>query len=355
MKKRLENQKIDSLINKDSKQNELELDPVAERVDSLNQKELDQLLASRSLNFDGFVFLEKRFDYVNLALGSFRGTKFTKSVLSYATFLKKSIDADKYDLDGTKIEDSDNSNLSFSFCRFRDLIIFRTNLSQIKLNNCFIEGGNFNSSTIDIAFNNELLTEGGEIKGVQVFKSTFKGTISDVKFTQNTFTGTDFSACTFTKAGFKGNTFSPFGADAQTSFNDCNFTDCSFDGDTFTKIKIGGSSNREMSGVKFKSVKLDGATIDTHFTNNCLFVDGLSRSSMQNVDFASSTFEATQFGNETSLNKMNCKGSVFSTSVFLRDVVFHNCDLTNAKFPTVTVLQDAGVRFISCIKAPYNS
>lgn len=325
------------------------------RPDNLTQAQVDQLLANGTMNFDGFRFDNKRMDFINFDKGSFRGTTFYNCVLNDGIARRKTAEPDRLDFEDANIIATKLKRVSFSNWKFLRTMFQADSITDAEFKNCaFTENKFYSSSIIRVKFNNGLRIpfDNGQfyataIDGCTIDSIKFNGGAfnSEVKFISTNFTAVEFFNVNFMKVG---------------SLNAVKFTGaCSF-----RNVKL-RSSNMEsvilgevaggmwISKLSFENTMWRNGLATASFNDSCTFTGQAAL--LQNVNFTTSTFNSASFGVPGASYKLPVKLCRFNNCTFNGPVTFYNCNLEGTTFPAEAVLQAAGVRFINCLFAPYNS
>jgi uncharacterized protein YjbI with pentapeptide repeats len=331
-------------------------EPVAPgRPDNLNQAQVDQLLAQSAMNFDGFRFDNKRFDFINFEKGSFRGTTFYKSTLNDGISRRKASDPDKLDFESTYFYMCKLNRVNFAHWKFLNTTFFADSITDGTFKYCPFTDVKFYSDYIGkMKFNNGSMVpfknvqfyscrlDGGGFDSVKMIGGAFsaKCQLSNVGFNAVEFNATNF----IRHAALGVNTFN----------NGCRFSNVKFISATLDGAAFGTSGGTTwFENVRFENIQWNTATAYISFNGSCLFIGAATN--IQSVNFATSVFNSAIFGEKNAPYKMPVRRCNFASCTFNGPVIFYNCNFENTTFPAEAVLKAAGVKFIDCLFAPYNS
>ena len=314
----------------------------SDKSDALDQKSLDILLAAKSMNFDGFRFDNKRFDYANLSVGSFRGTFFNNCNLSY-TRCKREILTKETDFENAKFELGTHLNVEYAFWKFKDV-----NFSKLTIENSNFENCLFNSTNSTKLFQNAILKK-------TTFSNTVDGMFSAIKFGD-----TKFESCKFIDVKMYGI------INHNTEYISCSFFGGTWYGLGFNSTQapskiLGGSFNNltiiggdypfinilpfgtapSFSSVTVVNANFYKATISAIMQDGCKFYGG---GNFSNIDFSTSFITNCEFGAANQAVLFNMTNSKFENTSTMYNVKFIKCDLTGSTWPTDT----SKIEFIDC-------
>lgn len=325
------------------------------RPDALIQAEVDKLLANGEMNFDGLQFKDKRMEFMNFDKGSFRGTTFYNCILNDGVARRNIAQPDRFDLEDANILVSKLKRVSFFNWKFLRTVFQADSITDGEFKNCAFTENKFLASTIiKVKFNNGLripfenvqfnatLVDGCTIDSIKFNGGAFG---SDVKFVSTNFSAVEFFNMPFLKV---------------SSFNPVKFTG----GCSFRNVKIRAANMESVilgeapagmwiSRLSFENTVWRNGSATASFNDSCTFTGQAAL--LQNINFTTSTFNSAVFGVQSAAYKLPVKQCRFNTCTFNGPVVFYNCNLEGTTFPEITVLQAAGVKFINCLFAPYNS
>jgi uncharacterized protein YjbI with pentapeptide repeats len=314
---------------------------ITTKSDSLKQKDIDILLSSKALNFDGLKFVSKKFDYANLSLGSFRGTYFYNCNLIYTSAIRN-VFQESNDFYGTRIENGKNTNMLFEFWKFREVAFLETSFFDSDFNNCDFYLAYFhNLKFTNVFFSNKM---GGLYKAIRQNNVTYENCrFENVKMVEYINLSVNYSNCNFFDGEWRGVQFNNI-QELQSKIISGLFEHLHIVSGDYSKIIITPNDvhKTKFSGVRFENTCFRGSVINAWFCDSCLIVGG--NSDFSNVNFQSSIFDETIFGSATQLTLLNLKNAKFAECEFRDNVTFIKCDLTGATWPS----NISNVRFISC-------
>ena len=322
-----------------------------ERTDNYTQKELDFLIANGDYCFDGFMFDNKRFDYLDFEKGSFRGTIFDNCFLDNAIVSRTGFNNTEYDFTKTQIKNSTQNNLFFSYWKFDENTFFKVTFNQSTFENCKFDETSFNQSNFtNVTFKNNL---DGYLNNFNSLLSSFQGcTFDATKIYSGVMWGNTFTSSTFKNCEIKWTGLINYGS-TPTKIEVCNFNGGKFHAGNQSNIIIEHPAGyTEFVGVEFSSINWRNARIKAWFRDNCTFSYG---SNLENINWLNSIFENISFNSNNPPTSVNMKNSDFSSVDFRSNVVFYNCDFDGSTFPSISELQNAGVKFFNCTYAPYDN
>lgn len=317
--------------------------------ESLNQKEIDQLLSQNALNFNGLKFVSKRFDFADFSDGAYRGTLFSNCNLTNISGISDKI-VNEYQFTETKFEAGINNKWLFKFWKFDSFIFINMLIENPKFYDCIFystsDNGivNFNNTT----FKNALFdfTNEGYMKLNGINKTTFEScTFKNIKFYTTTHFESKYINCVFNNGLFQGVSFSNTPL-PPNRIQGGLFKDMKFVGGDLSRLIIEPYGSKTLiDNTEFVNVILNNADINAWFLNNTK-IYGLTNYS--SINFRNSIFENTTFGAATPTSPLaNFKNCNFSNCEFRENVKFINCDLTGAIFPSPT---PTNIQFINCIR-----
>ena len=321
------------------------------RTDIYSQKEIDFLIANGNYCFDGFMFNNKRFDYLNFEKGSFRGTIFDNCFLDNSIINRSSFNNLEFDFTDTQIKNSTQNNLHFSYWKFNNNTFFKTTFNNSEFENCKFDETSFNQSTFkNVVFQNN---QDGYLNNFNSLLSSFQGcTFDSTKIYSGAIWGNTFTGCTFRGCEIKWTGLISYGA-TPTKIELCNFYEGKFHSGNQSNIIIEHPAGfTEFVGVEFSSLNWRNARVKAWFRDSCTFSYG---SNLENINWLSSIFEDISFNSNNSPTSVNMKNSDFTSVDFRQNVVFYNCDFDGSIFPSVSELQNTGVKFYNCNNSPYNN
>lgn len=319
------------------------------KSDLLNQKEVDLLLSQSDLNFDGLVFNDKKFDFSNFNLGSYRGTKFLKCNLSNVTAIRPSIGT-QTDFEYTTISEGVTENMTFQNWKFIQSIFFKTTLNNIIFNDCILTGGSgvvtFNQAKLFGArFTN---SQQGYFKEIaQNQTEHVSSRFENVKFYQCVSWGNIYQNCSFFDCEWRGSAMLPYGGIKGKILGGFFKNLVIYSGD-YSDIQIlkNGLSYPEFTDLNITFSKFRNAVIDAWFKTSLTII--APGGDYSYIDFKTSIFEAGIFGNSNMNTNMNMQNCDFSKCDFRGNVTFTKCDLRGATFPSDL----SRITFIDCIGRP---
>jgi uncharacterized protein YjbI with pentapeptide repeats len=328
--------------------------PIPGRPDNLTQGNIDQLLANGQINFDGLRFDNKRMEFINFDKGSFRGTTFYNTILNDGVARRKIAEPDRFDFEDTNIYLSKLKRVNFSNWKFLRTVFQGDSITDSDFKYCFFNDTKFyNSYLIRVKFKNNIETtlynnqfyscilDGNRFEGVKFNGGSF----CDVNFKSAVFNEVDFFNVNFMKVGI----LNPVKFSAGCSIQNTKFTSC-----TLVNVIFGSQeTNTRFSNVTFDNIIWTNGSVIGSFNDNCVFKGPATL--LQNVNFMNSTFNGINFGILNVNYKITIKQCQFNNCVFNSPITFYNCNLENSTFPSVSILQASGVKFINCLYAPYNS
>lgn len=317
------------------------------KASTLTQKDVDILLASKALNFDGLRFDELRFDYANFSLGSYRGTYFNKCNLSSITAQRDKLQISP-DFNLLKIEAGTSSNMNFILWRIKDFEFINMLVESSEFNNCLFESelaGKTNLNTV--TFN----------------KVNFNGNNTDYNFSGIVQRNTTYQGCRFTNVKQKGginfivtyaNCVIDSGEWNGIAFNNTQAIQSRITGGVFTNLRIiagdytsiiiepSGLTKPQFLGANWANTDFKRATINAWFQADSKLY---GTSNFTGTNFSESIFEGCTFGDAKQTAKTSMQNANFSKCEFRNKTRFIRCNLTGATFP-----QDlTNVEFIECI------
>ncbi len=325
------------------------------RPDNLTQAQVDQLLANGQMNFDGLQFRDKRMEFINFDKGSFRGTTFYASILNDGIARRKTAEPDRFDFEDANIIATKLKRVSFSNWKFLRTMFQADSITDGEFKNCAFTDNKFYSSyIIRVKFNNGLRIP---FENIQFYATTIDGcTVDSIKFNGGAFASevkfksTNFSAVEFFNVNFmKVSTLSPVKFTEACSFRNVKLRSC-----VMESVVLGEApSGMWISKLNFENTTWRNGLATASFNDSCTFTGQAAL--LQNVNFTTSTFNSASFGLPGAAYKLPVKLCRFINCTFNGAVTFYNCNLEGTTFPAVAILQAAGVRFINCLFAPYNS
>lgn len=319
------------------------------KSDLLNQKEVDLLLAQSDLNFDGLVFNDKKFDFSNFNLGSYRGTKFLKCNLSNVVAIRPAIGA-QADFEYTTISEGITENITFQNWKFIKSAFFKTQLNDVIFNDCILTGGSavvtFNQAKLFGArFTN---SQQGYFKEIAQYQTEHVSSrFENVKFYQCVSWGNIYQNCSFFDCEWRGSSMLPYG-NIKGKILGGFFKNLEIYSGDYSDIQIlkNGLSYPEFTDLNITFSKFRNAVIDAWFKNSLTII--APGGDYSNIDFKTSIFEAGIFGNSDMYTNMNMRNCDFSQCEFRGNVTFTKCDLNGAKFPSDL----SKITFTDCIGRP---
>lgn len=328
--------------------------PVPGRPDNLSQAQVDQLLANGEINFDGLRFDNKRMEFINFDKGSFRGTTFYICTLNDGIARRKMAEPDKLDFEDANFIATKLKRVSFSNWKFLRTTFLADSITDAEFKNCMFTENKFYSLYLSkVKFNNGLRMA---FENVQFYASAIEGcTIDSIKFnggafsSEVKFTSTNFNAVEFFNVNFmKVASLSPVKFTGA-----CSFRNVKLKSAVMESLILGDApAGMWISKLSFENTIWRNGMATASFNDSCTFTGQAAQ--LQNINFTTSFFNSAVFGVQNAVYKLPVKLCRFINCTF-GPVTFFNCDLEGTTFPPVTVLQAAGVRFINCLNAPYNS
>lgn len=307
----------------------------ATKTDLLSQKELDILLAGSDLNFDGLKFKDKRLDYANFSLGSFRGTIFESCNLKYVNGKREAISS-QTDFEDTRVIGGINENMNFVNWKFIDSRFDNTSIKNSNFSDCIFSSNKSGHVTFfNITFEKSYFTntDQGYFKNITQFNTKFEQTrFTNVDFYNSGYFNTQFINCVFHGGKWQG-----------VVFNNVQVPPSKILGGFYSNIYIYSGNHSsiiidklglvrpEFSGVQFVNTNFSNSKINAWFKDEFKIFG--SSSNFSNIDFKESIFENGSFGSEEQVSLINLKNCDFSKCEFRAQVKFTKCDLTGAKFP----------------------
>lgn len=326
--------------------------PIPGRPDNLTQAQVDLLLGNGEMNFDGFRFDNKRMDYINFAKGSFRGTTFYNTVLDYGVARRKTPEPGKFDFEDANIYLCRLKNTHFAYWNFSHAVFQGDSITDASLLGCtFTDAKFYNTYFVRTRFNNSLKNT---LHNAQFFTCTFDGGRFDsLKLVDGAINvNTRFKGTVFNEVELSGTLISRIGTEAPV------FEACTFINSKFTSVTLTGvifdlpALKTNFQNVLFNNVVWTGGRVNAVFSTPTRFIGPSAR--LQGVDFATSVFNDMVFGVQNVAYKIPIRQCIFTACTF-NGTIFYNCNFEACVFPPVADLQGAGVKFINCTNAPYNS
>lgn len=325
------------------------------RPDNLSQAVVDELLANGEMNFDGLRFDNKRMDFINFNKGSFRGTTFNNTVLNDGVARRKNPEPDKFDFEDANFFRSKLKRVTFSHWKFIRSAFQADSVSDAKFYNCVFNASKFQSCFFNnVNFNNGLQNA---VVNSHFYTCLFDGCKFDsVRFEGGVFTSSSrFSSTTFKTVRFFNVNFGKVSPSSGTTFTGgSHFDDAQFISSNLEGAVL-GEANQSIwfQNVGFDNVNWRHASVNASFNARCMIKGAATI--LNNTDFTTSVFNDVVFGVQNAPYMLKIKQCKFDNCQFLGNAIFYNCDLENSTFPPRQVLEDAGVRFVNCLNAPYNS
>ncbi|MFA0964571.1 pentapeptide repeat-containing protein [Roseivirga sp. BDSF3-8] len=321
-----------------------------QRQDLMEQVDVDKLLAHRALNFDGLTFKDKRFEYAELGLGSYRGTLFEGSNLDHAQAVRDRITAEN-DFKNTRFIQCQMNDMRFENWKIIDTRFENIDLSDARFTNCIISSetsGQVTFSNVNFFSARFVNKDEGYIKNIAQFNTGFLNCrFEGVDMYSSGHFNVNYTNCSFYNGKWHGVVFN--NTQAQPSrITGGIFTNMTISSGRYTYMKIGKSGlvYPVFENTRFVNTNFWKSEIDAWFRGGFV-IEGFG-SNFSEVDFKTSIFENGVFGDTVQAGKMNMKYADFSQCEFRNDVTFINCDLTGAKFPADLT----NVTFQDCIGNP---
>jgi uncharacterized protein YjbI with pentapeptide repeats len=329
--------------------------PIPGRPDNLTQGQVDQLLANGQMNFDGLRFDNKRMEFINFDKGSFRGTTFYNTILNDGIARRKSAEPDRFDFEDANIYLSKLKRVSFFNWKFLRTMFQGDSITDATFKYCsFIENKIYNSYLLNVKFNNGSRTS---LNNMQIYTSTLEGNRFDsLRFNGGAFGAmVNFKSSVFNEMEFFNVNFMKVGSQEPVKFSaGCSFQNVKFTSSTLEGVVFGEPQTSSwLANVTFDNIIWRNGSAKASFNENCLFKGPATL--LQNINFTSSVFNGISFGIQNASYKLDIKQCQFNNCVFNSAITFYNCNLANSTFPSTSILQAAGVKFINCLNAPYNS
>lgn len=323
------------------------------KVDSLDQRDIDLLLAQKALNFNGLRFDDKRFDFADFSSGSYRGTFFNNCNLSNIVALNDSHENkynSKHNFNQTEIKKGINKNQLFVFWSFNNSFFYKTLIEKSKFDNCIFIGkrdGLVNFHTVTIKNSSFSNSKEGQLNGITLAFTRFESCrFDDIKFYDSVHFDSEYINCNFYGGLFQDLSFSPTMKNKIIGgyFNNLQIRNCDFSEIIIDKIGLVHPKLKsvQIEGAYFSSAKIDAWFEDCHI--NSLYQNG----DFNSVDFSTSIIENTVFGLKDSYSLFQMKKCDFSKVEFRNSVKFIKCDLTGSTWPS----NISSVKFIDCVGNP---
>lgn len=325
------------------------------RPDNLTQSQVDQLLADGHMNFDGLRFDNKRMEFINFDKGSFRGTTFNGTILNDGVARRKSPDLERFDFESTNFYICKLKRVEFSNWKFIKTTFQGDSIVDGKFTNCVFSNTRFYNSILKklrFEANSQTVFENNEF-----YTTVLEGNyFNNIEFKGGAFgTNVVFNSCNFYNVNFINVKFLKVDRASPVNFNaGCYFDNVKFTSVDFNAVNLGDKNTPTwLQNVSFINAVWRNGSTNSSFNEKCNFRGAATV--LQNVDFTNSTFNDITFGEENANYKLTVKQCRFANCNFIGKTIFYNCNLENSTFPPVADMQTAGVKFIKCTNAPYNS